>query len=91
MLPNVIVEVLSKSSEQHDRGDKWKDYQSIPSLTDYVLVSQRMPRIEHFRRDAEGAWTYRVAGPGGRVELSTRTIIIVDEIYQGALDLPGDD
>lgn len=89
--PKVVVEVLSKTSEQHDRGDKWKDYQTIPTLTDYVLVSQRIPRIEQFRRDADGAWTYRVAGPGGRIELSTGTIIGVDEIYDGAFDLPGDD
>lgn len=89
--PKVNVEVLSKSSEQHERGDKWKDYQTIVSLTNYVLVSQRMPRIEHFRRDAEGVWTYRVAGPGGRVELSTGNIIALDEIYEGAVDLPGDD
>jgi hypothetical protein len=60
-------------------------------LTDYVLVSPRAPRIEHFRRDAEGAWTYRVAGPGGRVELSSGALILVDAIYEGAFDLPGDD
>lgn len=89
--PSVIVEVLSKNTEQHDRGDKWKDYQTIGALTDYVLVSQRMPRIEHFRRDVEGGWTYRVAGPGGRLELSTGTVVIVDDVYEGAFDLPGDD
>lgn len=89
--PKVTVEVLSKSTEQHDRGDKWRDYQTIPSLTDYVLVSQRIPRIEHFRRDDDGSWTYRVAGPGGRIELSTGTILAVDEIYEGAFDLPGDE
>jgi Uma2 family endonuclease len=41
--PRVIVEVLSKSTEQYDRGDEWDDYRSIASLTDYVLISQRFP------------------------------------------------
>ncbi|HVH46795.1 MAG TPA: Uma2 family endonuclease [Labilithrix sp.] len=88
--PRVVVEVLSKSTEQHDRGDKWEDYREIPSLTDYVLVSQRVARIEHFGRDADGSWRYRVVGAGGRLELSTGTVLVVDELYEGAFDVPGD-
>jgi Uma2 family endonuclease len=89
--PKVLIEVLSRSTEHHDRGDKWEDYQSVPSLTDYVLVSQRIPRIEHFGREPDGSWRYRVAGAGGRLELSTGTVLVVDEIYEGAFDVPGDD
>ena len=88
--PRVVVEVLSKSTEQHDRGDKWEDYRSIPSLTDYVLVSQRLPRLEHFAREADGSWRYRVASAGGRLQLTTGTVLVVDEIFEGAFDLPGD-
>ncbi|OJY15628.1 MAG: hypothetical protein BGO98_23390 [Myxococcales bacterium 68-20] len=88
--PRVVVEVLSKSTEPHDRGDKWEDYRSIPSLSDYVLVSQRLARLEHFAREADGSWRYRVVGAGGRLELTTGTILVVDEIFEGALDLPGD-
>src|SRR5215468_3549708 len=33
--PRVIVEVLSRSTERYDRGEKWEAYQRIPSLTDY--------------------------------------------------------
>ncbi len=88
--PRVVVEVLSKSTEQHDRGDKWEDYRSIPSLTDYVLVSQRLARLEHFAREEDGSWRYRVVGAGGRVELTTGTILVVDEVFEGAFDLPGD-
>lgn len=89
--PRVVVEVLSKSTEKHDRGDKWEDYQSIASLTDYVIVAQRAARIEHFTRQADGAWTYRVAGPGERLTLSTGAALVVDEIYSGAFELPGDE
>lgn len=56
--PSVIIEVLSPATEDVDRTDKWRDYQRIPSLQEYVLVSQH-PRIEIFRRLPSGAWEYR--------------------------------
>jgi Uma2 family endonuclease len=88
--PRVVVEVLSKSTEQHDRGDKWEDYRSVMSMTDYVLVSQRLPRLEHFARETDGSWRYRVVGAGGRLELTTGTILVVDEIFDDIFDVPGD-
>ena len=86
----VIVEVLSKTTEEHDRGEKWQGYRSVVSLTDYVLVSQRLPRLEHFARESDGSWRYRVVGAGGRLELTTGAILVVDQIYAGAFELPGD-
>lgn len=88
--PRVVVEVLSKSTEEHDRGDKWQGYRSITSLTDYVLVSQRLPRLELFSRQADGSWNYRVAGPGEKLTLTTGTELIVDDLYEGAFELPAD-
>ena len=55
--PALIVEVLSPGTEEVDRGDKWRDYQRIPSLQEYVLVNQE-PRIEIFRRTSSGIWEY---------------------------------
>lgn len=46
--PIVVFEVLSKSTEQRDRGDKAEDYYGLPSLKDYILVSQKRVRVEHF-------------------------------------------
>ena len=54
--PNLIIEVLSESTEAFDRGDKFADYQSLPSLQEYVLVNTRKARIECFRRTKEGLW-----------------------------------
>jgi Uma2 family endonuclease len=54
--PTVVFEVLSKSSEGHDRGHKFSQYRKIPSLREYVLVSQTEPRIEVFLRQPEGKW-----------------------------------
>src|SRR5262249_18436589 len=47
--PTLIVEVLSPSTEAADRGPKWVDYQLVPSLKEYVLVSQFEPRVERYR------------------------------------------
>jgi Uma2 family endonuclease len=69
--PVVIVEVLSDSTEKYDRGDKFEQYQTIASLRDYVLVSQKKVRIEHFRRQDDGTWVLRATGPGDRVVLDS--------------------
>jgi Uma2 family endonuclease len=57
--PSLIVEVLSPSTEEEDRGNKWQHYQLIPSLEEYVLVSHSHARVECYRRLASGAWEYR--------------------------------
>lgn len=88
--PRVVVEVLSKSTEPHDRGDKWASYRSVSALTDYVLVSQRLARLEHFAREPDGSWRYRVADAGERIVLTTGAVLVVDAIFEGVFDLPGD-
>ena len=56
--PMLLVEVLSASTESADRGYKWEQYQRIPSLQEYVLVSQTSPRIEIYRRLTSDRWEY---------------------------------
>ena len=52
--PQLIVEVLSPSTEAYDRGEKFLYYQRLASLTDYVLVAADRMRVEHYtRRDGE--------------------------------------
>ena len=58
--PQVIFEVLSPSTEAYDRGEKFQQYKGIPSLTDYVPVAQDQVRVEHYRRDEDGAWAREV-------------------------------
>ena len=48
--PLLIVEVLSDSTEPYDRGEKFRHFQTIPTLTDYLLVSQHEARVELFTR-----------------------------------------
>src|ERR1019366_8456267 len=54
--PNVIVEVLSPSTEAYDRGLKFELYRTIPSLTHYLLVSAERMSAELFTRQEEGGW-----------------------------------
>lgn len=59
--PTVIFEVLSPSTENYDRGEKFFRYQNwSSSLKDYVLISQTSPTVEHFSRQRDESWTYRV-------------------------------
>ncbi len=54
--PVVIVEVLSPSTRDYDRGGKFALYRSIPTLCDYVLVDSEQVWVEHFRRADNGEW-----------------------------------
>ena len=85
--PSVIVEVLSASTEAYDRGAKWEAYQLLPSLTDYLLVAQTSARIEHYGREADGSWRYRVLVEGDTITLTNGATLSVDAIYEGAFDL----
>ncbi len=59
--PAVIIEVLSPATERFDRGEKFDRYDAWnPTLSDYLLVSQDQPKIEHFTRQADGTWTRAV-------------------------------
>ncbi|MCC6763413.1 MAG: Uma2 family endonuclease [Deltaproteobacteria bacterium] len=84
--PTVIVEVLSDSTEAYDRGAKAATYRCIPSLREYVLVSQRAPLIEVFRRTDAGAWELVEARRGMRLELRALGVTLdVDALYRDPL------
>jgi Uma2 family endonuclease len=78
--PTVLVEVLSPSTEEEDRGNKWRHYQLLPSLREYVLVSQAQPRVERYRRLDEGAWEYREFTTG-RVEIEGGATLDLATLY----------
>jgi Uma2 family endonuclease len=83
--PTVIVEVLSNSTADSDRGDKFAAYRRLRSLREYVLVSQHERRIDVYRREETG-WHLEDFGRGERIELrSIRVTLSVDEVYGDAL------
>lgn len=83
--PTVLVEVLSASTEQEDRGGKWQHYQLIPSLQEYVLVSQAEARVECYRRIANDRWEYTEVREG-TLQLSTSAVLDVAALYENLPD-----
>lgn len=82
---SVVVEVLSPSTEEYDRGEKRTHYQQMESLREYVLISQDRRRIDVYCRNAKGRWELRTYAAGGTVELpSLRLKLSVDALYEAA-------
>ncbi len=88
--PSILIEVLSSTTEQYDRGLKWEGYQCLPSVTDYLLVAQREVRVEHYLRAPRRGWFYRTYGAGECIALGNGAQLDVDAIYARAFELPGD-
>ncbi len=57
--PQLIVEVLSDSTKNYDRGEKFEHYRSIDSFTDYLLISQDKFHVEYFAKQPDGSWLLR--------------------------------
>ena len=55
--PCLIIEILSKSTADRDRGEKFRIYRSIPEFCEYLLVDQYEPRVEQFVRVSPKEWT----------------------------------
>lgn len=54
--PSIIIEVLSNSTKDYDRSEKFKYYRSISTLKEYILIDQYEPYIEHFIKQSENEW-----------------------------------
>ncbi len=82
--PKIIVEVLSKSSENYDRGEKFVKYRDIESFEDYLLVSQTEALVEHHHKEAPGVWMMReYKGLDQAIRLDSVGIALpVTEIYR---------
>ena len=84
--PTLLVEVLSPSTERYDRGEKFAHYKRIPSLHQYVLVSQTDRQIEVWTR-GEDAWTSRSYAEGDVADLaSIGARLDVRELYDAATE-----
>jgi Uma2 family endonuclease len=81
--PNLIIEVLSETTAEYDRNEKFWDYQEIESFREYILVSQDEPLIERFVRKPDGSWVEtRIAGIDQVLNLSSASCeISLRDIY----------
>lgn len=59
--PMVIIEILSKTTEAYDRGEKFQHYREIETLQDYLLIAQMKPRIEGYAKQKDGQWILKDA------------------------------
>ena len=83
--PTVIVEVLSDSTAEADRGDKFADYRRLRSLREYVLVSQHERRIDVYTRDGR-RWILDEYRSGETLRLAAIDVtLVVDDVYVDAL------
>lgn len=87
--PLLIVEVLSESTERFDRGEKFFYYRQIPSLKEYLVVSQSQPIVEVYYRENENVWQFRtVVGLENTISLqSISGEILMKEVYYNVKDL----
>lgn len=85
--PNLIIEVLSPSTEKYDRVSKLKAYKSIESLREYMLVWQDRKLVMLFTKHNEKFWFQSEYAGGETLKLeSLECELGVDEIYQGIID-----
>ncbi|WP_342597127.1 Uma2 family endonuclease [Cyanobacterium aponinum UTEX 3222] len=57
--PLIIIEVLSNSTENYDKGEKFKSYRSIKSFQEYILIDQYSFSVEQFIKESEGEWKFK--------------------------------
>lgn len=91
--PTVIVEVLSPSTEQYDRGKKFQNYRTINSLAEYLLVAQDSARIEHYVRRLNQQWLLAEAqGLETAIDLpSIKCMLELADVYEKVeLDITGE-
>jgi Uma2 family endonuclease len=69
--PKLIVEVLSPSTESRDRGEKFINYQAIPSLQEYMLIDPEKIAVEIYRRGEGRMWLYSRYQAGDQISLSS--------------------
>jgi Uma2 family endonuclease len=83
--PCLIIEVLSKSTEEYDQGNKFKYYRSIPELQEYLLINQYEVEIQHYTKTDGGLWIYRAYEfiDDAITLTSINTEITVATLYEG--------
>ncbi|MEM6433490.1 MAG: Uma2 family endonuclease [Cyanobacteria bacterium P01_D01_bin.115] len=82
--PKLIVEVLSPSTEEFDRGIKFEDYQHLASLDEYMLIAQDHRQVECWRRSPQDGWQSVVYEGNDAVVLQSISLTIpLAVLYQG--------
>ena len=85
--PSVVFEVISKSTEDKDRGPKFRDYQTLETVREIIYLSSHEVFIELYVRGADGAFTRSDRKAGDTVELLGGELSVpVDELYEDVFE-----
>ena len=81
--PKVIIEILSATTREYDRGSKFKLYRDIPSLQEYIMVDSETMLVERFAKNTEGNWTlFESKNPSDSLLISSIDFkILLQEVY----------
>ena len=87
--PKLVIEVLSKSTESYDRGDKFHKYCSLDSFCEYILVDQYKPLVDSLFRSEKGVWKMTTTiGLDKSIYLnSINCFLKMEDIYRNTIDL----
>ncbi len=70
--PSILIEVLSPSTKDYDRGSKFTLYREIPTLKEYILISSTEYRFEKFARQQDNTWHFsEVRTPDETIRIET--------------------
>lgn len=88
--PRLVVEVISRSTADHDRGAKLAHYRKLPSVQEVVLIETDDRRVETYRRLENGQWLVTDVTEGAVELVSLGLTTELDAIYRGVERLPTD-
>lgn len=80
----MIIEVLSSSTKDYDRGEKFLQYRRLPSFQEYVLIAQDTIHVERYIRNADNTWLLSETNEADAViELrSVGCTLLVADLYE---------
>jgi Uma2 family endonuclease len=84
--PTLIIEVLSRSTDEYDAGDKFEHYKTLPSLRQYVLVSHRDRSVEVWTRVDDAGWRRAVVHEGEVADLLIDARLDVRALYEASAE-----
>ena len=84
--PTAIIEILSPSTKNYDRGVKFMLYRAIPSLKDYILIDSKSIHAEHFAINKEGLWQLKEYNkPEEKIIMETLNVqLLLEDVYEGS-------
>ena len=88
--PSVIIEILSKSTRDYDKGGKFTLYRDIPTLQEYILVDSEKVGVEKFVKNNDGSWQlteYKTLNDSFVIDTTATTVALVD-VYEAVLFKP---